>query len=403
MNHEGTRQPTRAQPREGIALALSGGGFRAMLFHTGALIRMNELNLLPQLARVASVSGGSIAAAHLGLIWKKLTFVGGRATNLTEVYVEPILAFSKRSIDIAGTLIGFLTQGALVGPVMIHQYRALYGRATLRDLPTDAEGPRFILCATNLSTGALWRFSRPYMADWRLGMILDPTIEVATAVAASAAFPPFLAPVRLDLSGQTFVAGPAALPTSGRDIVLDTVQTTLTRRAVLADGGVYDNHALEPIDEWPTVLVSDGGAPFGGNTTGLWNWYALLRRGWDVTDYQVRALRRRDIVGRFTLGRVLDGRDLLADVMGDTPETSMGAYWSIDSDPNRYNGVGGLPCNRRRIMELAHTPTRLKDFGDARRFALVNWGYAIADKAIRRWYLPDAAAAGEWPLPGGLG
>lgn len=400
MNDEVRQAPTRTQPREGIALALSGGGFRAMLFHTGALIRMNELKLLPQLARVASVSGGSIAAAHLGLVWKKLNFVEGHATNLKEVYVEPILAFSKRSIDIAGALIGFLTQGALVGPVMVYQYRALYGRATLRDLPADTEGPRFILCATNLSTGALWRFSRPYMADWRLGMILDPTVEIAKAVAASAAFPPFLAPVRLDLSNQVFVAGPAAAPR--RDIVLDTAPTLLTRRAVLADGGVYDNHALEPVDEWPTVLVSDGGAPFGGNATGFWNWYALLRRGWDVTDHQVRALRRRDIVGRFTLGRVLEGRDLLADVMGDTPETSVGTYWSIDSDPGRYNGVGGLPCNRKRVTELARTPTRLKDFGDARRFALVNWGYAIADKAIRRWYLPDAPAATEWPLPGGL-
>jgi hypothetical protein len=33
----------------GIALALSGGGFRAMLFHAGALMRLNELGLLSTL------------------------------------------------------------------------------------------------------------------------------------------------------------------------------------------------------------------------------------------------------------------------------------------------------------------------------------------------------------------
>jgi predicted acylesterase/phospholipase RssA len=49
-------RPLPSQPRDGIALALSGGGYRAMLFHTGALIRLNELGLLKQLTRVSSVS-----------------------------------------------------------------------------------------------------------------------------------------------------------------------------------------------------------------------------------------------------------------------------------------------------------------------------------------------------------
>jgi len=42
---------------EGIGLCLSGGGFRAMLFHLGSLIRLNELGLLTRLERIASVSG----------------------------------------------------------------------------------------------------------------------------------------------------------------------------------------------------------------------------------------------------------------------------------------------------------------------------------------------------------
>jgi len=53
----------------GIGLCLSGGGFRAMLFHLGAFVRMNEMGLLPRLARVSSVSGGSIAAGALAVAW----------------------------------------------------------------------------------------------------------------------------------------------------------------------------------------------------------------------------------------------------------------------------------------------------------------------------------------------
>jgi len=58
-------------PQEGIALCLSGGGYRAMLFHVGALIRLNELAYLPKLARISSVSGGSITAGMLGLKWNR--------------------------------------------------------------------------------------------------------------------------------------------------------------------------------------------------------------------------------------------------------------------------------------------------------------------------------------------
>ena len=54
-------------PAPGIALCLSGGGYRAMIFHVGMLWRLNEAGYLPRLARISSVSGGSITAGVLGL------------------------------------------------------------------------------------------------------------------------------------------------------------------------------------------------------------------------------------------------------------------------------------------------------------------------------------------------
>ena len=55
---------------EGIALALSGGGYRAMVFHLGALLRLNEVGFLSKLTRVSSVSGGSITAGALAMSGK---------------------------------------------------------------------------------------------------------------------------------------------------------------------------------------------------------------------------------------------------------------------------------------------------------------------------------------------
>jgi len=65
----GTATETRG-PRPGSALCLSGGGYRAMLFHLGTLWRLNQLGFLRKLARVSSVSGGSITAGVLGLAYE---------------------------------------------------------------------------------------------------------------------------------------------------------------------------------------------------------------------------------------------------------------------------------------------------------------------------------------------
>src|SRR5260370_39410808 len=45
--------PAAKGPHPGIALCLSGGGYRALLFHVGMLWRLNELAYLPQLGRIS--------------------------------------------------------------------------------------------------------------------------------------------------------------------------------------------------------------------------------------------------------------------------------------------------------------------------------------------------------------
>ena len=71
--HRGTRlfspverlvaDPTEDKTEVGIALCLSGGGYRAMIFHLGALMRLNELGFLTRLSRISSVSGKSLTDA----------------------------------------------------------------------------------------------------------------------------------------------------------------------------------------------------------------------------------------------------------------------------------------------------------------------------------------------------
>ena len=135
-------------PEPGIALCLSGGGYRAMLFHLGALKRLNDAGYLPKLDRISSVSGGSITAGVLGLTWSKLGFdQTGVGEHFEREVVEPVMRFATKTIDLWAILRGVLGPGT-AGDQVAHSYRRhLFGRSTLQDLP---DRPRFVINASNL-------------------------------------------------------------------------------------------------------------------------------------------------------------------------------------------------------------------------------------------------------------
>ena len=82
-----------------IGLALSGGGFRATLFHLGVVRLLNETGQLSQVKRIGAVSGGSILAAHLVLHWKQ--YVGSNEDF--DKAAQEIIQFVQK--DIRGRVI----------------------------------------------------------------------------------------------------------------------------------------------------------------------------------------------------------------------------------------------------------------------------------------------------------
>jgi NTE family protein len=176
-----------------------------MVFHVGVLWRLNEVGYLRKLDRISSVSGGSITAGVLGLNWGKLAFDGtGRARAFAEQVVAPIRDLADRTIDVQAVLVGALLPGTIAERVAAAYDKHLFRGATLQDLP---DRPRLVINATNVQTGALWRFSRPYMADYRVGRVDAPTLSLATAVGASSAFPPVLSPVELPRGAVKAIEG----------------------------------------------------------------------------------------------------------------------------------------------------------------------------------------------------
>ncbi|HKV45343.1 MAG TPA: patatin-like phospholipase family protein [bacterium] len=176
-------------PQQGVALCLSGGGYRAMLFHLGALWRLNELGVLPTLDRVSSVSGGSITAGVVANNWGKLAFNQANvAANFGSEVVDPIRGLASRTIDVPAILLGFLPWTSASSQIAAAYRRHLYGSATLQALP---DRPTFVINSTSLQSGVLWRFTKQYTWDYRVGKIEHPRLLLARAIAASSAFPPF--------------------------------------------------------------------------------------------------------------------------------------------------------------------------------------------------------------------
>ncbi len=363
----------RAEP--GIALCLSGGGYRAMLFHLGALWRLNEAGYLPKLDRVSSVSGGSMTNGALALSWHRLDFdSAGVARAFGPALVDPVRKLAGKTIDLWAIVLGILLPGSIGNWYARSLRRNLLGKATLQDIP---DRPRFIFNATNLNSAVLWRFSKPYMRDYRVGEIKNPKTELATAVAASGAFPPLLSPVTLKPRDENWS------PSSGMDLQ----HPRFTNKVLLTDGGVYDNLGLETAwKRYRTILISDGGGHIGGKADLKGDWIHQTMRFVGVIDSQVRALRKRQAIDGFQRG----DRD--------------GTYWGIRSDVADYGLADALPCAADKTLALARTATRLKKMDAVLQERLINWGYAVCDAGMRRWVDPSIEVPAGFPYPSaGLG
>jgi predicted acylesterase/phospholipase RssA len=221
-----------------IGLALSGGGFRASLYHLGLVRFLRDAGLLSRVTHITSVSGGSIVAAHLALNWDRYNGSPGEF----DAAASELLAFVR--LDVRNRIVRRFPLAlplrwprrllgrsnrrlTRTGLLEYHYDRYLYGDVSLFELP---EEPALHLLATNLSEGCLCSFNRNglLMMRRRAGNALGidrihiGLATVAMAVAASSAFPGFFPPLEL----------------TGADVGANVGEFG---RQAYTDGGVFDN------------------------------------------------------------------------------------------------------------------------------------------------------------------
>jgi NTE family protein len=368
---QGPAQGARRRPREGIALCLSGGGFRAALFHVGALRRLNELGVLSQVNTYSCISGGSIVGGYLAhAIAGGMTAVDGRYADLDQ-HLDKFVAFTQRDIRTLPTLarLRFWEPAGRAPRAIAKYYERLVGKMPLSALP---DSPRFTFCATNLFFANSWICERRRVGDFLSGYA-RPTPEwtLARAMAASSCFPPVFDPLPAGLDPNAFSG---QLDDDQQEDESPQANAERLRHArtqiTLTDGGVYDNLGLEPVwKRHATILVSDGGKPLQHRYVmpGL----RLLRYN-EVIQNQVLALRKRWLIDTFQRSQ-----------HGTDEDTFNGTYWGIMGAVSSYDRHATQGYTKGLAATIANVRTDLNAFSPNEAAVLEKHGYELADMAIR--------------------
>lgn len=138
---------------------LTGAGWRAALFHLGALTRLNELGMLGQLDTVGAVAGGGILAALLAtrVPWP----LSGTFREWPERVAEPMRELSRRNARARALLRLTLATGVGEGMLEERYARELLGGAA-------PARPRFVLGAAGVVLGEMGTDGGDELS-WELG------------------------------------------------------------------------------------------------------------------------------------------------------------------------------------------------------------------------------------------
>jgi len=229
-----------------IALALSGGGSRAIAFHLGCMRALHDKGILNNVSVISSVSGGSVIAAMYAYSDNDYDEFDKQVVNLLEVglqksafchLINPRLLIKVIATNIIARPSSFVARRFKFKP----PFRRWASRtdaleAALTDIfghQKICDGTRnnldIVFNATELRTGTAFRFGNRKSGSWRYGQIQENNISVAHAVTCSAAYPMFL-------------------PALDREYIFEKNSVTGRQRVAITDGGVYDNLGISCIE-----------------------------------------------------------------------------------------------------------------------------------------------------------
>lgn len=222
-----------AAPR--IGLAISGGGYRATAFGLGCLRALQSRDLLRYVRVVSGISGGSLLASMWAYGPRDFQRFEDSVVEMLSHSLQAELVWRTASPGAVARSIRSLSESLVTGSAPKNNRTdslaaAIAARPFGRMLIDEVTHPGLdtIISATDLASGNAVRFGSKVSTCSAYGEILD-AINVAEAVAASAAYPLLLPAVRRDFNFR------------------DQSGAVSSRTVLMTDGGVYDNLGLSPL------------------------------------------------------------------------------------------------------------------------------------------------------------
>jgi NTE family protein len=378
-------------PQMKIALALSGGGFRATVFHLGVLARLAEGDQLENVTFLSTVSGGSLC---IGLVHAK----NNLCWPTSKEYINHVLPEVRRLLTtfdlqkslifrVLGTFWTFLETRADDLSELMRKHWGI--TASLRDLP---EHPRWMINATCYESGKNWRFERFRMGDYIMGYTYDTDLPLSDALAASAGFPGLIGPMVIEMDKYSWFKYRDSYE---KELTLDSPETQVQKKtrpiqpefseAHLWDGGVYDNHGLEGLHDFDTgwrkniefLIVSDaaGRSKPEAYQRGP---KALLRLATGIMMDQIRSLRTRAI-----LERLISHED--KGVFLQTGNTCEHVFKSAGRNSDIPEFCSGC-LSEEEVILAAEMETTIKRMADEEFERLFRHGFEVADYTLYAYY-----------------
>lgn len=352
-----------------IGLALSGGGFRASIFHLGVIRRLEELGIMKRVSVVSSVSGGSIVAAYYIIemerrLRERRMEIEASPETLDAIRVE---MFEDIATDFFKALDHNLRTRALIFAPFYHpiifiksltpghsrsdliqaeydlrlfhettldQLPTVLGGDTGEDLPVTA-GPKLVLNTTSLMTGERVSYSRvPISGLNETKSVNKNVLSLSMIVGASACVPGLFPPV--SVSGDLQV-----------------------------DGGVSDNQGIEGLleNDCEILLISDASGQMEQVHKQSEKIMAVIGRTMSILQFQVR----NKLVDLLQIWRKEGPRRRFAFIH---------TYLSLKDRP----GTPRVPSEF--IPAIARIRTDLDQFSFVEREALMYHGYTLIDSQI---------------------
>src|SRR5262249_51885026 len=438
-----------------FGLALSGGGFRASLFHIGVLASLAEHGVLGHVEALSCVSGGSIIGAHYYLELRRLLqsrtdaqigpadyvaivqrledrFLAGVqrnvrmrvlaewTTNLKMMFMPGYSRTLRVGELYERELFRHVDDGGFAGPSWLPDWiaeRAGYRRRRfLNELyiqPLNEDGtldaafqPRNhnwrrvnkvpILILTALNPGHCWQFPASYMGEppGRINSEIDANDRLRRMYYRDA--PPAHRQVRLGHA----VAASSCVPGLFEPLIFDRLYPDRSLR--LVDGGVCDNQGVSSLLEQDCTvpLISDASGQMASQAVPSSSIVGVPLRTNSVLQARIREAQYSEVRAR-RRSQLLQGlmflhlkKDLVADPIPweEIPSDLRESDFAPPRKPDQDATSYGVSTAMQ--ARLAAIRTDLDSFNDVEAYALMASGYRMANAQLAA-KAPDVAGFGS--------